>query len=296
MAERRVNDRGQNQDDNAVPAAIRNSNMSEECIVLLEELIRSNRALASENEKLRQQQECSNKSNLEALQRIENRLETGENGAKIHRRQNRQKRRTIVVPPACRRAVRRIYKLIFKKDDFGGFYLDEEVNSDNNYGIFERTVEQVVHQQGGPEKCPWTKDIIEAALQRYFKTCLETHKLKSSNRYEAHKQKTRKSGRQREKLMRQTTAMELVNWADQHEKGRVAEVLVMEAMSSEESCYEDDNINNSKLTKYSVHRLQWESRRMKKIKKKLDKAYKKKLTSRAKERILPRVDGQPSLR
>ena len=63
--------------------------------------------------------------------------------------------------------------------------------------------------------------------------------------------------------------MELVNWADQHEKGRVAEVLVMEAMSSEESCYEDDDINNSKLTKYSVHRLQWESRRMKKILKNL---------------------------
>ena len=69
--------------------------------------------------------------------------------------------------------------------------------------------------------------------------------------------------------MRRTTALELVNWADQHEKGRVAEVLVMEAMSSEESCYEDDDINNSKLTKYSVHRLQWESRRMKKILKNL---------------------------
>ena len=67
MAERRLHDRGQNQDDNAVPAAIRNSNMSEECIVLLEELISSNRALASENEKLRQLQERSNKSNLEAL-------------------------------------------------------------------------------------------------------------------------------------------------------------------------------------------------------------------------------------
>ena len=58
--------------------------------------------------------------------------------------------------------------------------------------------------------------------------------------------------------------MELVNWADQHEKGRVAEVLVMEAMSSEESCYEDDDIDTPKVTKYSVHRLQWESRKMKK--------------------------------
>ena len=72
--------------------------------------------------------------------------------------------------------------------------------------------------------------------------------------------------------MRQTIALELVNWADQHKKGESgggAEVLVMEGMSSEESFYEDDDINTSKVTKYSVHRLQWESRRMKKILKNL---------------------------
>ena len=99
--------------------------------------------------------------------------------------------------------------------------------------------------------------------------------------------------------MRQTIALELVNWADQHKKGESgggAEVLVMEGMSSEESFYEDDDINTSKVTKYSVHRLQWESRRMKKIFKKIDKACNKNINSRAKERILPRVDGQPSLR
>ena len=65
--------------------------------------------------------------------------------------------------------------------------------------------------------------------------------------------------------MRRTKA--LVNWADKHEKGRAVEVLVMEAMSSEESCYEDNGGNTSKVIKY-VHRLKWESRRMKKIKKK----------------------------
>ena len=72
--------------------------------------------------------------------------------------------------------------------------------------------------------------------------------------------------------MRQTIALELVNWADQQKKGESgggAEVLVMEGMSSEESFYEDDDINTSKVTKYSVHRLQWESRRMKKILKNL---------------------------
>ena len=55
--------------------------------------------------------------------------------------------------------------------------------------------------------------------------------------------------------MRQTIALELVNWADQHKKGESggeAEVLVMEGMSSEESFYEDDDINTSKVTKYSA--------------------------------------------
>ena len=66
--------------------------------------------------------------------------------------------------------------------------------------------------------------------------------------------------------MRRTTA--LVRWADQHEKGRALEALVMEAMSSEVSCYEDNGGNTSKVTKYSVHRLQWASRGIKKIKKK----------------------------
>ena len=85
--------------------------------------------------------------------------------------------------------------------------------------------------------------------------------------------------------------MELVNWADQHEKGRVAEVLVMEAMSSEESCYEDDNINNSKLTKYSVHRLQWESRRMKKIKKNLIRPIRKNSLQELRRESYPELMG-----
>ena len=98
--------------------------------------------------------------------------------------------------------------------------------------------------------------------------------------------------------MRQTIALELVNWADQHKKGESgggAEVLVMEGMSSEESFYEDDDINTSKVTKYSVHRLQWESRRMKKILKNLIRPVTKTSIQELK-RILPRVDGQPSLR
>lgn len=80
---------------------------------------------------------------------------------------------------------------------------------------------------------------------------------------------TCKSGRQREKLTRRTSALELVKWTDHPEKGRAAEVLVMDAMSSEDSCYEDVENGNPKVTKYAVRKLPWESRAMKKIKKKL---------------------------
>jgi len=84
----------------------------------------------------------------------------------------------------------------------------------------------------------------------------------------------------------------LVKWTDQHEKGKAAEILVMDAMSSEESCCEDDENGNSRVVRYAVKRLSWESRQLRKMKKKLDKAYKKRLTKRAIERILPRIEAE----
>lgn len=105
MTERLSHDSGQNQDRNTGPAGMR-SNMPQECIILLKEFIRSNQALGSVNEKLRQQQEHSNKANREALQRIENCLvngNSGDCGANVRRRQNRgERQRTVAVPPACR--------------------------------------------------------------------------------------------------------------------------------------------------------------------------------------------------
>ena len=92
-----------------------------------------------------------------------------------------------------------------------------------------------------------------------------------------------------QKLMRRTTA--LVNWADQHEKGRALEVLVMEAMSSEVSCYEDNGGNTSKVTKYSDHRLQWESRRMKKLKKNLTRLIRKSSQQELKRESYPGLLG-----
>ena len=38
----------------------------------------------------------------------------------------------------------------------------------------------------------------------------------------------------------------------------------MDAMSSKDSCYEDDENGNPKIANYAVKKLPWENRRMKK--------------------------------
>ena len=82
--------------------------------------------------------------------------------------------------------------------------------------------------------------------------------------------------------------MELVNWKDELAKGKAEEILMYDAMSSEESSYEDDG-GQQKLVQYSVKKLSWESPKMKKIKNRLDKYYHRKLSTRARQRIVPRV-------
>lgn len=61
----------------------------------------------------------------------------------------------------------------------------------------------------------------------------------------------------------------MVKWADHHDKGRAVEILVMDAMSSEESCYEDDENESPKIAKYCKKKLPWESRAMRKIRQSL---------------------------
>jgi len=62
----------------------------------------------------------------------------------------------------------------------------------------------------------------------------------------------------------------------------------MDAMSSEESCYEDDENGSPKVAKYCKKKLPWESRAMQK----LDKAYQKSLSKRANERIIKRIEAE----
>ena len=67
------------------------------------------------------------------------------------------------------------------------------------------------------------------------------------------------------------------------------EVLVMETMSSEDSCYKADEDGKEALTSYKIKKLPWESTALRKIKKQLDKKYNNRLSKRARDRIVPRT-------
>lgn len=86
-------------------------------------------------------------------------------------------------------------------------------------------------------------------------------------------------------------ALEKVNWST-GKRGRVAEALVDEAMSSEESCTEESPDGKIKVTAYTRRRLVWESERFERVKKSLDTAYNKQLSTRATDRILPRRESE----
>ena len=73
------------------------------------------------------------------------------------------------------------------------------------------------------------------------------------------------------KLARRTAALERVKWADNHQKGSAAKVLLMETMGSEDSCYEADKDGKQTLTSFKIKKLPWEGTALRQIKKRLDK-------------------------
>ena len=79
---------------------------AEDCLVLLEELIRANRNLAADNEKLWQDHEKASKNQAEILQRSEQRLHDRENvprgGQHRSNPRRRSARNTTAVPATCR--------------------------------------------------------------------------------------------------------------------------------------------------------------------------------------------------
>ena len=80
---------------------------AEDCVVLLEELIQSNRKLAAENEKLRWEHEAARRNQTQVLQRIEQRLNEREAPGERHRSRRRAAAHTIAFPVACRVSIKR---------------------------------------------------------------------------------------------------------------------------------------------------------------------------------------------
>ena len=94
-----------------------------------------------------------------------------------------------------------------------------------------------------------------------------------------------------QKLSRRTLALEVINWSKE-KKGQVAEVLTEDYMSTEESSNEDDQLT------YIVRTITWESERLTKRKKVLDKTHEKNQSKRSRQRLIKRVrhEGMISVR
>ena len=98
-----------------------------------------------------------------------------------------------------------------------------------------------------------------------------------------------------QKLKRRTDALDKIDWG-RREKGKVAEVLTEEYMSSEVSESGEESLSGdegcSKEKKLYIKTVPWESEELKTLKSKLDKEYASRQTSRARRREFQR-DRRP---
>ena len=96
-------------------------------------------------------------------------------------------------------------------------------------------------------------------------------------------------------MRRRTEALDKINWVV-HQKGKAAEVLTEEYMSSEVSESEEESLSGDegcvKEKKLYIRTVTWESEELKTIKNKLDKEYASRQTSRARRREFQR-DRRP---
>ena len=72
---------------------------------------------------------------------------------------------------------------------------------------------------------------------------------------------------------------------------KVADILRMEFMSSEDSEVEEETM---KVKKYNVRSFAWESRELRRLKRKLDQSHQESLPGLSKRVFIPREKGEPS--
>ncbi|CAB4035297.1 Hypothetical predicted protein [Paramuricea clavata] len=114
----------------------------------------------------------------------------------------------------------------------------------------------------------------------------------ASGQNEQHVRNCRRRSRKEEKLARRLKHLHhaYVDWS-QRRVAKVADVLRMDFMSSEESEVEEETL---KVKRYNVRRFAWESRELRRLKKKLDQRHQDSLPGLSKRVFIPREQGELS--
>ncbi|KAI8496813.1 hypothetical protein Bbelb_254680 [Branchiostoma belcheri] len=212
--------------------------------------------------------------------------------------QSRRKRKakpTAKVPDKCRDDTRKIYKALLQgENDFAGFNLSETMDSPGNQQAMRTLCMEVVKDNGGEEKCPYSPREVRDAAKRYFRSLKDDKVRGDKGRLEEHRRKMRKAGRLTQKVNRRTRALNKCNtdsW-DERNLRRAAEILDKNYMSSESS---GDEIQDP--PRLIVRRLAWESKTLKRLKKDLDNVCPPKGTRRERTELpsdRPVPDGAPT--
>ncbi|XP_035680560.1 uncharacterized protein LOC118418659 [Branchiostoma floridae] len=183
---------------------------------------------------------------------------------RVPRGTKRRRRTASKVPHKCRDDVRKMYRvLVDGQNDFDGFDLTESVSSPTNDSVITALRAEVVKDYGGAEKCPFSPKEMRDAAVRYFRSQRDDKVRREKGKMTAHRASIRKRQRLVQKVERRSRALEKAqDWTEKSKK-RVEEFLHEDFMSSESSGEEDQE-------GYTVRRLAWESKSLRKLKDSLD--------------------------
>ncbi|XP_028416023.1 uncharacterized protein LOC114544620 [Dendronephthya gigantea] len=246
--------------------------------------------VVEENRLLRAQMANTISSNESALKNIETKMDILSQTTSPGRRVRQTGQNKHKVPKACSNNVRRKLKALRSADENMHFRLTESPDSQQNSQLFKRVAEELQHEFGGQENCPWPTVVLKEAFKRYFKSCKAKQKRVALGTEQQHVQICRRRSRKEEKLARRLKTIEKMGW-NQTKVAKVADVMRMDYMSSEKSEVDEET---NRIKHYKVRKLSWESRELKRTKKKLDKNHKDSLPGLSKRAVTPREEGEPS--
>ncbi|XP_028416020.1 uncharacterized protein LOC114539576 [Dendronephthya gigantea] len=168
------------------------------------------------------------------------------------------------------------------------FKFDENHDSEHNSMLCSRVSEELAHEYGGAQKCPWSAVLIKEAFKTYFRSSRASNIRSTRGTQKEHVARCKRRNRKNEKLARRLKQLEKACY-DAQKTAKFADVMKSEYMSSEES--EFDESTENKIVRYNVQKLPWESRALRRMKRKLDKLHNASLSDLVQKRV-----GEPSTR